>query len=56
VLRGAVRAVTEDGALELPRGAACLAPAGIAYRLEAADEPAVLYRARVPHAEDRGAP
>ncbi|MCX7029876.1 MAG: mannose-6-phosphate isomerase, class I [Spirochaetes bacterium] len=56
VLAGAARAVTMDDALELHRGAACLAPAGIAYRLEAVDGTAVIWRARVPHAADRGEP
>ncbi len=45
-----------DDSLALPRGAACLVPAGIAYRLEATEGPAVVWRARVPHAGDRGAP
>jgi mannose-6-phosphate isomerase class I len=56
VLEGAARAVTAEGAHELARGAACLAPAGIAYRLEAAGGAPVVFRARVPHARDRGAP
>jgi mannose-6-phosphate isomerase len=56
VLAGAARAVTMEDALKLPRGAACLVPAGIAYWLEAAGGAAVIWRARVPHAEDRIAP
>lgn len=55
-LEGSARTVTMDETLELPRGAACLVPAGIAYRLEAVGGPAVVYRARVPHAGDRGVP
>jgi mannose-6-phosphate isomerase class I len=54
VLAGAARAVTLEDTLELPRGAACLVPAGIAYRLEAVDGAPVVFRARVPHAADRG--
>jgi mannose-6-phosphate isomerase class I len=56
VLGGTARAVAEDAALVLPRGSSCLIPSGIAYLLEASDGPAAVYRARVPHAEDRGAP
>jgi mannose-6-phosphate isomerase len=56
VLGGAARAVTMEDTLDLPRGAACLIPSGIAYWLEAAGGAAVVWRARVPHAEDRGAP
>ena len=55
VLEGAVRATSLDGTLELSRGAAILAPAGIAYSLEAIDGPPVIWRARVPHAADRRA-
>jgi len=55
-LSGAARAVTESDACALPRGSACLVPAGIGYLLEASGGPAVVYRARVPHAEDRGPP
>jgi mannose-6-phosphate isomerase len=55
VLEGAARAVSLDGTLTLPRGSALLAPSGIAYALEAVDAPAVIWRARVPHAADRGA-
>jgi mannose-6-phosphate isomerase len=55
-LGGTARAVTEGDTLMLPRGVSCMAPAGIAYLLEAADDRTVVYRARVPHAEDRGAP
>jgi mannose-6-phosphate isomerase len=54
VLAGAARAVTMDDTLELPRGTACLVPAGIAYRLEAVDGAVAIFRARVPHAADRG--
>ncbi len=54
VLEGAARAVSVDGTLPLPRGSALLAPAGIAYALEAAETPTVVWRARVPHAADRG--
>jgi len=54
VLEGAVRAVSLDGTLEMPRGAAVFAPAGIAYALEAVEGSPVIWRARVPHAADRG--
>jgi len=56
VLDGTARAVTEGDTMALPRGRACLVPAGIAYLLEASEGPAMIYRARVPHAEDRGMP
>jgi mannose-6-phosphate isomerase len=56
VLAGAARAVTMEETLELPRGTACLVPAGIAYLLEALDGGTVIWRARVPHAEDRSSP
>jgi mannose-6-phosphate isomerase class I len=56
VIGGSARAVTTDGAMELPRGSACLVPAGISYELEATGGAAVIWRARVPHAADRGEP
>lgn len=55
VTEGAARATSLEAALDLPRGTAFLAPAGIAYALEAIGGPAVLWRARVPHAADREA-
>ena len=54
VIAGAARAVTVEDTLELPRGASCLVPAGIAYRLEADGGAVSVFRARVPHAADRG--
>jgi len=56
VLGGTARAITEGDTMALPRGHACLVPAGIAYLLEASEGTAVLYRARVPHAGDRRSP
>jgi quercetin dioxygenase-like cupin family protein len=54
VLEGAALATSLDGTLELPRGAAVFAPAGISYALEAVEGSPVIWRARVPHAADRG--
>jgi len=55
VIEGAARARAAAGILELPRGSAVLAPAGVSYRLEAADagRPAVLFKAGVPRPPQR---